>query len=489
MKALALDLGGSGGKFLSGSFDGIKLKVKDIHRFNNEPVDIGGHLYWDISGIYSNLLNGLRRSAPEKFSSFGMDSFCNDYGLLDASGNLISHVYMYRDRRTDGVLEWMDHIIPPKELFERTGCQRARFNTLVQLAAQTKASDHYLLENAKSLLFVPDLLNFFLCGEKAAEYTIASVSQVYNRIDKRWDPKIIHSFDIPEGIFPDVIPSASKLGKAKPDILDLTGVERFSICSVGHHDTASAVVAVPSLENHFAYISSGTWSLMGTETDEMITSDPAFRYNFANEGGVGGRNRFIKNIMGLWLIQECQRQFGSQGIVRTFEEMDVEAEKALPFRSIINPDDPLFFQRGDMIGKIQSRCQEWNQPVPETVGEITRCIKESLALAYRATLEKLEEITGFKIPCVHIIGGGARSALLNRFAASAMKRPIFAGPYEAAAIGNLCTQFISAGEIDDLGEARRVVRSSFNIREFLPEKNSCWDEAYERFLLIKNDNL
>jgi sugar (pentulose or hexulose) kinase len=488
MKALALDLGGSGGKLLSGSFDGKKLVVKDIHRFNNHPVETGGHLYWDIPGIYSNLLDGLRRSAPEKITSFGVDSFCNDYGLLDASGNLISQVYMYRDCRTEGVLEWMDHIIPPTELYERTGCQRARFNTLVQLAAQTKASDHLLLENANSLLFVPDLLNFMLCGEKAAEYTIASVSQAYNRMENRWDSKIIRSFAIPEGIFPDLISCATTLGEAKPNILDLTGAERFLICAVGHHDTASAVVAVPSLENHFAYISSGTWSLMGTETDEMITSNPAFRYNFANEGSVGGRNRFIKNIMGLWLIQECQRQFASRGIAPTFEEMDGEAEKAPPFRSIINPDDPLFFQRGDMIGKIQSRCQEWNQPIPETVGEITRCIKESLALVYRSTLEKLEEITGFKFLCIHIIGGGARSALLNRFAASAMKRPVFAGPYEAAAIGNLCTQFISAGEMDDLGEVRRVIRSSFDIREFLPEKDSSWDEAYERFLLIKKDD-
>lgn len=489
MKALALDLGGSSGKLLSGSFDGKKLEVKEIYRFNNEPVENDGHLYWDIPRIYSNLLDGLRKSAPENITSFGMDSFCNDYGLLDASGDLISQVYMYRDHRTDGVLEWMDHFLPPKELFERTGCQRARFNTLVQLAAQTKASDHNLLENAKSLLFVPDLLNYFLCGEKAAEYTIASVSQVYNRRDKRWDEKIIRSFDIPEGIFPTVIPSASTLGKAKSEILARTGIKPFSICAVGHHDTASAVAAVPSLEDHFAYISSGTWSLMGTETDEMITSDPAFRGNFANEGGVGDRNRFVKNIMGLWLIQECKRQFESRGIALTFEEMDLEAEKAVPFRSIINPDDALFFDRGDMLGRIKSRCQKWKQPIPETVGEVTRCIKESLAMAYRATLEKLEELTGVKMPCVHIIGGGSRSALLNQFAASAMKRPVFAGPFEAAAIGNLCTQFISGGEIEDLGEARRVVRTSFTIREFVPETESYWDEAYQRFLLIKKDKI
>ena len=485
MQALALDLGGSGGKFLSGSFDGRKIRVKEIHRFENAPAEIGGHLYWNIPGIFANLLDGLRRSLPEKISSFGMDSFCNDYGLVDASGDLISQVYMYRDRRTDGMLEWMDKIIPPMELFRRTGCQRARFNTLVQLASQTKANDRYLLNSAESLLFIPDLLNFFLCGEKVAEFTIASVSQVYNRLEKRWDPEIIHAFDIPEEIFPEVISSATKLGEATSDILNLTGVKPFTICTVGHHDTASAVVAVPSLENHFAYISSGTWSLMGTETGEMITHETAFKYNFANEGGVGSRNRFSKNIMGLWLLQECQRQFGSQGVLRSFQEMDAEAEKILPFRSIINPDDPLFFQPGDLIGKIQAKCREWNQPVPETVGEITRCIKEGLALAYRLTLEKLEEITGYHFPFIHIIGGGARSALLNRLAASAMKRPIFAGPYEAAAIGNLCTQFISAGEIADLGEARCVVRSSFDIREFIPEKGADWDAAYARFLLIR----
>jgi rhamnulokinase len=486
MKALALDLGGSSGKILSGDLDGIRIKVREIHRFNNGPLESAGHLYWDIPGIFSNLLDGLRRSAPEKFSSFAVDSFCNDYGLLDASGNLISQVFMYRDRRTDGVLEWMDDIIPPKELYKRTGCQRARFNTLVQLAAQTRNPDNYLLDKARSLLFIPDLLNFFLCGEKAAEYTIASVSQVYSRPKKRWDPEIIHAFGIPESIFPDVIPTAAQLGMAKSDILEQTGVEPFSISTVGHHDTASAVVAVPSLETHFAYISSGTWSLLGTETDEMITSDRAFEYNFANEGGVGGRNRFSKNIMGLWLLQECQRQFGLQGRLRTFEEMDAEAERAFPFRSIIDPDDLVFFQPGDLIGKIQSKCREWNQPCPETTGDITRCIKESLALAYRATLEKLEEITGYLYPCVHIIGGGAKSTLLNNFAASAMQRPVYAGPYEAAAIGNLCAQFISAGEIEDLGAARDVVRTSFRIQEFLPEKDSRWEAAYERYLLIRN---
>ena len=488
MRALALDLGASGGKLLSGSFDGRKLEIKEIHRFKNQPVETGGNLYWDIPEIYSNLLDGLRKAVSEKFSSFGVDSFCNDYGLLDASGNLVSPVYMYRDRRTDGVLEWMDQLIPPRELFDRTGCQRTQFNTLVQLVAQTKASDPDLLETAKGLLFVPDLLNYFLCGVKATEYTIASVSQLFNHLEEHWDPKIIHTFNIPEGIFPGVFPSASILGGARSDILDLTGVNPFSICTVGHHDTASAVVAVPSLEKHFAYISSGTWSLMGTETGEMITSDLAYQYNFANEGGVGGRNRFLKNIMGLWLLQECQRQFAAQGIMRTFEELDEEAEKALPFRSIIDPDDKLFVQPGEMISKIQTKCQDTKQPIPETVGEITRCIMESLALAYRITLEKLEEVTGFNFPYVHIIGGGARSALLNRFAACAMQRPIIAGPYEAAAIGNLCTQFISAGEIEDLSEARRLIRSSFNILDHLPIEDSSWDDAYERFLLIKKDS-
>ncbi len=281
-----------------------------------------------------------------------------------------------------------------------------------------------------------------------------------------------------------MVPSATILGQANKTILDTTGCQPFSICTVGHHDTASAVAAVPSLEKHFAYISSGTWSLMGTETDGMITSDSAYQNNFANEGGVGGRNRFLKNIMGLWLVQECQRQFAANGMNYSYEEMDREAEQSTPFRSVIDPDDPLFFEPGDMIGKIQSKCREWEQPVPETVGEITRCIKESLAFTYRATLEKLEEITGFHLPTVHIIGGGARSSLLNQFAASAMKRTVLAGPYEAAAVGNLCAQFIAGGELKDLDEARRVIHSSFELCEYSPEAGNDWDSAYERFKMI-----
>jgi rhamnulokinase len=310
------------------------------------------------------------------------------------------------------------------------------------------------------------------------------VSQVYNRLENRWDAAIMRAFDIPIGLFPEVIAPASRLGQIKTDILVQTGMEPFSICTVGHHDTASAVAAVPSLEQHFAYISSGTWSLVGTETAEMITSKEAFQYNFANEGGVGGRNRFSKNVMGLWLMQECQHEFALRGMARTYQEMDGEAEKAPPFRSFIDPDDALFFEPGDMVGKIQAMCREWDQPIPETVGELTRCIQESLALAYRTTLEKLEEVTGLEFPCVHIIGGGAKSALLNQTAASAMKRPVLAGPYEATAIGNLCAQFIAEGEMGGLGEARRIIRASFPTREFLPENGPSWEAAYERFLLI-----
>jgi len=484
MKALAMDLGGSGGKIFSGCFDGKKIEIKEIHRFNNEPIEAAGRLYWDILGIYTNLLEGIRKAAPAEFTSFGVDAFCNDYGLLDESGSLISQVTMYRDSRTEGVPERMDQAIPPRELYRRTGCQRARFNTLVQLAAQMDGSDRFLLEKAHSLLFVPDLLNYFLCGEKAAEYTIASVSQVYNRLENQWDDKTLQAFNIPKWIFPNVVPPAVHLGSARESIYARTGAKRFSVCTVGHHDTASAVVAVPSLESHFAYISSGTWSLMGTETDDMITNEESYRYNFANEGGVGGKNRFLKNIMGLWLIQECQRQYDAMGVPRSFADLDAESENARPFRSLIDPDDPLFFQPGDMLGKIKRKCREWKQPEPETPGAINRCIKESLALAYRRTLEKVESAVGFKVPCVHIIGGGAKSALLNQFAASAMGRPVLARPYEAAAVGNLCAQYISAGEIKGLEEARRVVRDSFDIKEYLPDRNAGWDEAYGRFLEI-----
>ncbi len=488
MKALAMDLGGSGGKIFLGDFDGKRISMHEVHRFHNEPIEAAGHLYWEIMGIYANLLEGIRKAAPQGFDSLGVDAFCNDYGLLDAGGSLVSQVFMYRDFRTEGVPELIDKSIPPRILYQRTGCQRARFNTLVQLVAQMNGADRFLLENARTMLFVPDLLNYFLCGEKAAEYTIASVSQAYDRHNNLWDAGILRAFGIPLDIFPRVVPTAHRLGTSLIQIQEKTGADPFSVCTVGHHDTASAVAAVPSLEKHFAYISSGTWSLMGTETDKMITTDEAYAYNFANEGGVGMKNRFLKNIMGLWLIQECKRQYDAQGMTLSYAELDAEAEKAEPFRTLINPDDALFFEPGDMVGKIQQKCRQWSQPVPETPGQMNRCIKESLALAYRRTLEKIEAAAGFSIPCVHIIGGGAQSALLNRFAASAMNRPVLAGPVEAAAAGNLCAQFMAAGELGGLSDARRVVRDSFEILEFLPENTAAWDEAYGRFLQIVSNN-
>ena len=276
-----------------------------------------------------------------------------------------------------------------------------------------------------------------------------------------------------------------KLGDVKKDIVERIGTGSFSIHTVGHHDTASAVVAVPSLEENFAYISSGTWSLVGTETKQMITSDLAFHENFANEGGVSNTNRLSKNVIGLWLVQEFQRQLMSQGIQRTFEEMDNEAENTKPFNSIINPDDERFFEAGDIVEKIQMFCREHHQPVPETVGEITRCIKESLAFSYRETLEQLEKIVEKQFPCLHIIGGGAKSALLNSMTASATNKPVLAGPFDATAIGNLCTQYMAAGEINSLQELRRIVRGSFQIYEYLPNNISSWNEAYMRFLTIK----
>ncbi len=485
MKALAFDLGASGGKLVAGNFDGERLSIKEVHRFPNQPIELEGHLCWDIQGIYANLLEGLVKSSLEKCTSLGIDSFCNDYGLLNKAGDLISKVYMYRDHRTEGVMDEIDKRIRPDVLYRRTGCQRARFNTLVQLVAQTLSPEGELIKKADQLLFVPDLLNFFLSGERITEFTIASVSQLFNRNDSQWDPEITQAFDLPHRIFPKISPTARKLGEVKREILEKTGVGSLSIYSVGHHDTASAVVAVPSLEDNFAYISSGTWSLVGTETMQMITTDLAFQDNFANEGGVGNTNRFSKNVAGLWLIQEFQHQLISSKINRSFEEMDIEAEKAKPFTSIINPDDDRFFEPDDIVKKIQNFCLDSQQPVPETIGEVTRCIKESLALAYRETLEKLEKLVGWQFPCVYIIGGGAKSDLLNRLTASAVNKPVLAGPFEATAIGNLCTQYLATGEIHDLKEIRRIVRSSFPIREYLPHNSTAWEIAYDRFLTMK----
>lgn len=485
MKALAFDLGASGGKLVAGNFDGKKLRIKEVHRFLNQPIEVEGHLCWDIPRIYENLLEGLNLASVENCTSLGIDSFCNDYGLLDGSGNLISKVYMYRDHRTEGILEEIDKIIPAEELFHRTGCQRARFNTLVQLVAQSRSPEDELLKRAEKILFVPDMLNNYLCGEQSTEFTIASVSQLFNRNRNLWDADIIQAFGLPHRIFPTIDSSATKLGDVKRHILEKTGIGSLSIYSVGHHDTASAVVAVPSLEENFAYISSGTWSLVGTETKQMITSDLAFQENFANEGGVGNTNRFSKNVSGLWLMQGFQRQLTDAKIHRTFEELDLEAENVKPFTSIIDPNDPRFFEPGDIVQKIQTFCRETQQAVPETMGEVTRCIKESLALAYRETLEKLENLVGGQFLCVYIIGGGAKSDLLNRMTASAVNKPVLAGPFEATAIGNLCTQYLAAGGMKDLPEIRRIIRESFQIREYLPTNTISWDSVYLRYLKIK----
>ena len=485
MKALALDLGASGGRVLCGIFDGKTLRVEEVHRFDNEAVQSGGHLHWDIDRIRSGLLEGMRKAAREGFSSFGVDSFCNDYALLDEAGNPLAPVHAYRDKRTEGVLEQMDQRMPAHELYERTGNQRARFNTLVQLTAHLR-DDPDALKKARSLLFVPDLLDFYLCGERAAEFTIASVSQLYNCLERGWDCAILHAFDVPEGILPSIVPTACRLGRAGLQVLEQTAAAPFWVCTVGHHDTASAVAAVPSAEPHFAYISSGTWSLMGTVSDATIRTDSAFRLNFANEGAADGRNRFLKNIMGLWLLQEVRRQLGAKGHAPTFGELDAKAEAAAPFRTLIDPDDPRLFEPGDMIGRLQAQCRERGEPVPVSEGELTRCIQESLALAYRFTLQQLEELTGLAFPCVHMIGGGARSALLNRFAAGSVQRPVLAGPYEATAIGNLLAQCIAMGQIASWVEARQVVRASFGVTEFAPENKPAWDDAYGRFVAIKS---
>lgn len=481
MRALALDLGASGGKFVMGELADGRLRVSEVYRFANIPISRDGHLYWDWESIRKNVAIGLAKAAESGFSSFGVDSFCNDYGLLDARGELLAPIHTYRDPRTDGVLERMDMSIPASELYTRTGCQRARFNTLVQLVAQNEADGGRLLEQADNLLFLPDLINYSLCGQMAAEFTVSSVSQLFNRAANDWDADILRAFRIPRGLLQAVMAPGTILGEA-----GIPGAKRFKVCAVGHHDTASAVAAVPALSAPFAYLSSGTWSLMGTETRKMILSAGAFEGNFANEGGLEGRNRFLKNIMGLWILQEAQRQFAEQGGVHDFSTMDAEAAKAHAFRSLINPDDLVFFEPGNMVGKIQAQCQRTGQPIPETVGEVTRCVQESLALTYRATLLRLESLTGFQFDSLHVIGGGGRSRGLNQMTASALGRPVRAGPIEAAAIGNLCAQFIAAGEIRDLDEARQIVARSFEIEETLPIADARWQEASARFDLIRN---
>ena len=477
---LAVDLGAESGRVFLGGFEGGQVELREIHRFPNVPVRVADGLHWDVLRIVQEVKEGLARAGREggSFESVGVDTWGVDFNLLDRDGALVSNPYHYRDPRTEGMMERAAERVPDEEIYRTTGIQFMPLNTLYQLLAFEGSP---LLEAADTLLMMPDLIGYWLTGEKACEYTAATTTQLYDLDAGDWSWELMRRMNIPARIFPEIIPSGTRLGTLLPEVREETGLGEVQVTATATHDTASAVVAVPA-EGPFAYISSGTWSLVGVETDTPVTSEAALRHNFTNEGGFGGTVRLLRNVMGLWLLQECRRTWARDGRDHSYEELVRMAEAAPPFGSLVDPDHPSFLPPGDMPARLRDFCAKTGQSLAEEPGEVARCVFESLALKYRWVLERAEEVSGQRAETIHVVGGGAQNSLLCRLTAEAARRPVVAGPVEATAIGNVMVQAYARGYVGSLADIRDAVRSSFDARTYDPkDKADEWEEAFERF--------
>lgn len=486
LKMLAIDLGASSGRGIVGKFDGSKITLEETHRFTNDPVNIHGSLYWDTLKLFTEIKHAISNcflSENKDIKSISIDTWGVDYGLLDYQGQLIGNPYNYRDPRlTQELMDELFSIIPKEDLYRITGTQFLNINTLYQLFSFVK--DPYKFKNAKDLLFIPDLLKYFLTGTKQTEYTIASTSQLLDAKERNWSWEIIDKLGLPKEMFGEIVQPGTSAGKLLPHVLDEVGNVDAEVIACASHDTASAVVAVPAKDDDFVYISSGTWSLMGKEIPEPLTGELPYKYNITNEGATDRKIRFLKNIMGLWIEQESRRQWAREGEKISFDALSDMAMASKPLACFINPDDLVFQTPGNMPKRIAEFCKKTGQHVPETKGEIVRCIFDSLAMCYRSTAEKIDEITGHRAPFINIVGGGTKEVPLCKLTADACGRPVYTGPVEATALGNIAVQAIAAGEIKDVKQAREVIANSFEISYFEPHDTAMWDEGYERFKKI-----
>jgi len=485
---LAFDMGASSGRALVGRLtEGdngkSRLEVTEVHRFPNHAIQVGKHLHWDTLRLLHEMKKGIRFAFQKGYepATFGIDTWGVDFGLLDASGELLGNPYHYRDPHTEGLIEEVSGLIGQRALFEQSGLQFMPFNTLYQLYAMVKAASPKL-EVAKTLLLTPDLLAYLLTGVKSCEFTMATTTQLFDPGKQAWNVELMERLGIPSHLFLEPVQPGTIIGPLSPEVQEELGVPAIRAVAVGTHDTESAIAAVPAGDEPFAFLVCGTWSLLGTEMDGPLLSAETMELEFSNEGGVGGTYQLLKNIMGLWLLQECKREWDEQGKEIGFPELVRLAGQAAPFRSLVHPDDPRFFSPGGMADKIRSFCAETNQPIPQSEGEIVRCILESLALRYRQALEQAEKLTRRVYGGLHMVGGGIQNELLCRFTANAIGKPVWAGPVEASAIGNMLMQLVALGECKDLKEARELVAASFPVDVYEPEADAGWVEAYGTFL-------
>jgi len=482
-KMLAFDFGASSGRVILGKLEGKTLEIEEIHRFANEPVRIAGSLHWDVLRLFHEIKQGILKCVGNGYKdldSMAIDTWGVDFGLLDEKGKLLGNPLHYRDSLTDGMPGEAFEIIPEYEIYKKTGIQIMKFNTAFQLLAMKNAASPQL-KAAKTILLTPDLFNYFLTGVKSTEYCIASTTQLLDIESQTWCDDIIAKFGFDKSIFTEIVPPGTVIGRLLPEISRELGCGAIQVVTTASHDTQAAIVAVPALCNDFVYISCGTWSLMGVETDRHVVNDKSNRLNFTNEGGVANKTNFLKNIMGLWLVQECKRQWDREGEKLEYAELESVAWKAAPFKAFIDPEDESFMAPGDMPERIKTFCRNTSQPIPQGKGETVRCIAESLALKYRMTIESIEEIFGKRYDVIHMVGGGIKDKMLCQFTADATSRKVIAGPTEATSIGNIMVQAMALGAVKDLNEARQIVNKSFMNEIYTPHVDDAWSEAYERF--------
>lgn len=483
-KVLAFDLGASGGRGIIATLDNKKITLKEIHRFANNGVKVRNTLYWDVLYLFDQIKQGIVKARlAGGFDSIGIDTWGVDFGLVDECGDLLCNPVHYRDERTDNIPDEVFKEISKEDLYGKTGIQIMNFNTIFQLyyLAKYKAD---LLKRADKFIFIPDLLNYFLTGVKKSEYTIASTSQMLNPYTGDWDRELISSLNIPTDLLCDIIETGKVLGKLSHEICEELSVDAVDVIAVGGHDTASAVVSVPTTQDDFVYVSCGTWSLFGTELSEPLICPEGLASSYTNEGGYGGKIRYLTNIMGLWLIQEARRDWQKHGHDLSFGEIADEALNSEGFKCFVDPDYAEFAKPGNMPKKIQEFCKRTGQYVPQTIGEIARCIYESLALKYRHAFINLGNITGKSFSGIHIVGGGTNAALFCQMTASSCNTAVYAGPVEATTLGNVAVQLMASGDIKDIKEARSIIRDSFDIATYEPADTDAWDNAYEEFKKI-----
>jgi len=480
-RVLAFDFGASGGRAVRGELVDGKIVKEEVHRFSNDPVMVGNTLYWDTLRQFYEIKQGIvKANLKGGFDSIGIDTWGVDFGLLDEHGELLENAVHYRDDRTVGMQEEVSRVIAKDELYHITGNEFMDFNTIFQLYALKKKRP-WMLERAKSLLFTPDLFNYFLSGVMAAEYTMASTTQLLDANEKVWSKRVLTSLGIDEKLLQEVVPSGVVVGSLTEEICDELTVNPAKVIAVASHDTQSAVIAVPAQEEDFLFISCGTWSLFGTELNEPLINEKSMKLDITNEGGFGGKITFLKNIIGLWLIQESRRQWMREGREFSFSDLEQRALSTEPLQNFIDPGAAEFNPAGNIPGRVRAFCERTGQSVPQSEGEVVCCINQSLAFKYRNTLEQIEACTGKCYQIIYMIGGGIQSQLLCQMTANASGRKVIAGSVEATALGNIAVQLMTLGEIKDVSEARAIVANSEPTKEYHPQDHERWEKAYHTF--------